>query len=384
MHQQLQSRAATARVTRVVAMSLFAMSLVAAACGSDDTRPLTEDVNTQAVGLCDGPSVEPVQIDTAIAEGTTIRLETHDSFAVSDGVLAAFTEQTGIGVDVVQVGDAGSLVSSAILTKGNPTADVIFGIDNTFLCRGLDAGLFAPFEASLLVSVNDELQLDPLHRVTPIDYGDVCANYWIDALPGEVPVTLDDLIDPVNRGQFVTQNPETSSPGFAFLLATIARYGEEGWEAYWQSLVDNDVLVTPDWDSAYYGEFVAGGGPRSIVMSYASSPAAEVIFADPPVATPPTGVLRDSCYRQIEFAGILAGSSNQAAAAKLVEFMLSPTFQEDIPLNMFVYPANAQAELPAEFVEYAPLSDDALSLDPALIEAHRGRWTERFTELVLR
>jgi len=313
----------------------------------------------------------------------TITLVTYDSFVVTEGLLQTFTDDTCIEVEQVAAGDAGQLVSSAILTKSNPTADVMFGIDNTFLQRGLDEGLFVPYESPLLSTVDASLQLDSQHRVTPIDYGDVCVNYWIDALPGAAPTSLDDLIDPANAGQFVTMNPETSSPGFAFLLATIAHYGEDGWEDYWQSLVDNGLSVTAGWSDAYYGEFIAGGGSRSIVTSYASSPPAEVIFADPPVDTAPTGVLYDSCFRQIEFAGVLAGTEYPNSSQRLIDFMLSTPFQEDIPLNMFVYPANGDAMLPETFVEFGQLAEDPATLSPAEIETNREAWTERWVEIVL-
>lgn len=371
---------------------LLVLALVAAACGS--TSDTATDAGTNEDGESDAEQIDPCYADpglevvesaddVASLAGTTITLATHDSFAISDDTLAAFTEETGINVEVVASGDAGQLVSQAVLTAGTPTADVLFGIDNAFMCRGLEAGLFSPYVSSLLDAVPADLQLDPFNRVTPIDFGDVCVNYWTDALPGDPPESLDDLIDPANANQFVTENPETSSPGFAFLLATIAEYGEDGWEDYWAALVENGVSVTAGWSDAYYGEFTAGGGERSIVTSYASSPPAEFLFADPPVDAPPTGVLADSCFRQIEFAGILAGTEHPQAAAALIDFMLSPTFQEDVPLNMFVYPANENAALPDAFVEFGPLTDDPLILDPAEIEANRDDWTERWNAIVL-
>ena len=361
--------------------ALILLSLVAAACGSSTTT---------ASGAEDGPCfadpglevVEAVEDPSSLA-GTEITLATHDSFFLSEGTLEAFTEETGIIVEQIAVGDAGQLVSQSVLTAGTPTADVLFGIDNSFLCRGLEADIFSPFVSTALGSVPAELQLDPLNRVTPIDFGDVCVNSWAEELPGEIPATLEDLIDPVNANQFVTENPETSSPGFAFLLATIARFGEDGWEDYWTSLVDNGVTITAGWNDAYNGEFIAGGGERSLVTSYASSPPADFLFADPPVEAPRTGVLDDSCFRQIEFAGILAGTEQPQAAAALIDFMLSPTYQEDVPLNQFVYPANSDAVLPDSFVEFGPLVDDPLILDPAEIEANRDDWTERWNAIVL-
>jgi len=310
-------------------------------------------------------------------------LVTHDSFAVAEDIFDDFTIETCITVKLVEGGDAGQLVSSAILTKDNPTADVLFGIDNTFLQRGLDADLFRVHESPLLAKVDPALQLDAVNRVTPIDYGDVCVNYWTEALPAAVPTSLNDLIDPSNVDHFVTQNPETSSPGFAFLLATIAKYGEDGWERYWEELVANGVSVTAGWSDAYYGEFTAAGGDRSLVTSYASSPPAEFMFADPPVEAPPTGVLFDSCFRQVEFAGVLNGTKNPESAGKLIDFMLSTKFQEDIPENMFVYPANGDANLPDAFVRFGPLADDPITLSPFEIEANREAWTERWVEIVL-
>jgi len=344
------------------------VSLVAASCGASDDADRVEDSGVSAEQASEGCP--------------TITLATHDSFLVTEGLFDTFTDETCIQVTQLAGGDAGQLVSSAILTRDNPTADVMFGIDNTFLQRGLDADIFVPYASAGLGSVDPALQLDDQNRVTPIDYGDVCVNYWTDSLPGGVPATLDDLIDPVNAGQFVTANPETSSPGFAFLLATIAAYGD-GWEDYWQSLVDNDVSITSGWNDAYYGEFIAGGGERSIVTSYASSPPAEVLFADPPVDTPPTGVLYDSCFRQIEFAGILAGTEYPQSSAQLIDFMLGTAFQEDIPLNMFVYPVNDEAALPPEFLSFGQLADNPATLSPAEIEANRAEWTQRWVEIVL-
>ena len=244
----------------------------------------------------------------------TLTVLAHDSFALSDETLAAFTTDTGIEVEVLQVGDTGTMVAEAVLTAGDPLADVIYGVDTTFLQRALDAEMFTPYESSELASVPEEFRLDPQHHVTPVDYGDVCVNYWLDALPGAAPASLDDLAAPENAGQLVVQNPETSSPGLAFLLATIAAKGE-GWEEFWTDLRANDVVVTSGWEDAYNGEFVAGGGSRSMVVSYASSPPAEVLFADPTVQEAPTGVLLDSCFRQIEFAGILRGTSHRVRGA---------------------------------------------------------------------
>lgn len=339
---------------------VMAAALVAAGCGDDGSSTAGD---------------EPA--------ATRITVVTHDSFGVSDGVLDAFTAETGIDVELLSGGDVGQLVSEAVLTAGSPLGDVLFGIDNTFLQRGLDAEIFEPYESPGLADVPVELQLDNQHRVTPVDFGDVCVNYWIDGLPGAAPTSLDDLLDPIYADQLVVESPETSSPGLAFLLATIAEYGD-GWEDYWKGLRDNGVTVTAGWEEAYNEEFMAGGGPRSLVVSYASSPPVEVIFASEPVTAAPTGVITESCYRQIEFAGVLAGTDAPAAARAFIDFMLTPSFQNDIPLSMFVFPASTAASLPPEFVDYVELAEDPHIVDPADVEANRDIWTDRWVEIVLR
>lgn len=366
-----------------VAVAAAAAMLLAAACGGED---IPETSIPAPPPETESPSQDAAASATAITEpsieGTTVTLITHDSFNLSEGTLAEFTAQTGVTVELLEVGDAGTLVAEAILTKDAPLGDVLFGIDNTFLQRGLDAGIFERYESPALARVPEEFQLDFRHRVTPVDYGDVCVNYWKDAVPW-APVTLDELAFAEFADQFVVQHPETSSPGLAFLLATIAFYGD-GWEQYWEDLRANGVAVTAGWEDAYYGEFVAGGGDRSVVVSYASSPPAEVIYADPPTDVAPTGVVTDSCFRQIEFAGILSGTDNEAGARALIDFMLSETWQNDIPLNMFVYPVIEGATLPPEFVEHTEVPPHPLMLDPAEIEANRDAWTERWVEIVLR
>ncbi len=342
----------------------FVASLLLAGCSSSDSASDSASDSVESV------------------EGQTVRLITHDSFLVTDGLFDTFTEDTGVTVEVLSAGDAGEVVARAVLTAGDPEGDVLFGIDTTFLQRGLDNDIFTPYSSPELDSVPDEYELDAEHRVVPIDVGDVCVNYWTDRLPGDAPTSLDDLRDPANAASFVTENPESSSPGFAFLLATIAKYGEDGWEDYWQDLVDGGVSVTAGWTEAYSGEFIAGGGDRSIVTSYATSPVAEVLYAAEPIEVSPTAVLDDSCFRQIEFAGILAGAEHPEAAELLIDFLLGPDFQADIALNMFVRPVRDGVELPAVFVDNAVVIDAPLTLAPADIEANRADWTERWNEIV--
>ena len=315
---------------------------------------------------------------------------THDSFALSDGLLAGFTRKTGIKVELVMGGDAGTVVNQAILTKGSPQADVLFGIDSTFLTRALDQGIFVPFEATDLGQVDDQFVLDPRHRVTPIDYGDVCLNYdkaYFAKAKIPVPQSLDDLIKPTYKDLLVVENPATSSPGLAFLLATVEAFGPDGWQSWWSELRANGVQVSNGWEDAYYSQFSGGSsseGTRPLVVSYSSSPAAEVFYADPPLTEAPTGVITAGCYRQIEGAGILVGTKHEAEAGLLIDFLLSPEVQADVPLSMFVYPVRRGTALPKVFLDNAATPPSVASLPPAAVGSQREQWISTWTDLVVR
>ncbi|MBT8164811.1 MAG: thiamine ABC transporter substrate-binding protein [Acidimicrobiia bacterium] len=312
----------------------------------------------------------------------TLTLLTHDSFAISQSTLDAFTEETGIEVELLSGGDAGAMLAQAILTKDNPIADVIFGIDNTFLSRAVDEEITLPYVASALEDVHPFTRLDATNRFTPIDYGDVCLQYEKAAVGELDPSGL--FYNPFFGDQLVVEDPATSSPGLAFLLATIAAF-PDGWQDYWRVLRQEGVLVVPGWEEAYYGEFSgASDGDRPIVVSYASSPVAEVVFATEPIDEPTTAIVEESCFRQVEFAGVLDGTDARAEAEQFIDFMLSTEFQEDIPLNMYVFPALRGAALPPVFVEHAVIVDEPLGLEPAVIAANRDRWIEEWTEIVLR
>ncbi len=323
-------------------------------------------------------------------EPVTLRLMTHDSFDISQETVDQFTAQTGHQLEIFKAGDAGEVVNKAVLAKEAPLADVLYGVDNTFLSRALDNDIFLPYESPLLEEIDDALQLDSQNRALPVDFGDVCLNYdkaWFAASELEPPSGLDDLIAPVYAGLTVVENPATSSPGLAFLLATISTYGEAGYLDYWQQLRDNDVQVVDGWESAYYGSFsAASDGDRPIVVSYASSPPAEVYFAAEPLSEAPTAAVVDdgSCFRQIEFVGILSGTEYEEQAQQLVDFILGKTFQEDIPLHMFVFPANETAELPGVFAQFSQVPKQPATMPPQDISANRETWIEAWTETVLR
>jgi thiamine transport system substrate-binding protein len=333
-------------------------------------------------------------VPTGMAAETVLTILTHSSFSASKEVIAAFEAETGARLRFIEGGDAGETLGKAILSKGNPVADVIFGVDNTFLGRALDSDILEPLGIPIPATIPAELRLDSTARLAPVDVGYVCLNAdtaWFARRGLSLPARLEDLVQPAYKGLLVVEDPAASSPGLAFLLATIALFGETGgypWQRFWQDLRANDVLVAGSWSDAYYNEFSAtGSGRRPLVVSYATSPAAEFFFAaEPkPAAAPTVALLPDGgSFRQVEFAGVLKGTRQGGLARRFVAFLLSRRFQEDIPLQMWVHPADSGARLPEVFTRFAVVPARPSILDPALIDARRTEWTREWTKIVLK
>jgi thiamine transport system substrate-binding protein len=294
----------------------------------------------------------------------TLVVATHDSWAMSKPVMKAFTKQTGITVKIEPQGDAGELTNRLVLTKDAPTADGFYGIDNTFSSRAVDAGIVAG------------------RKLTPIDYSDVCVNVddaWFTAHQVAPPKTLDDLTKPAYKGLFVTPGATTSSPGLAFLLATIAAKGD-GWQDYWKALVANGLKIDAGWSDAWDVDYTAGGGhgTRPIVLSYSSSPPDTVPKGG---TAPTTSALLDTCFRQVEYAGVLTGSDNSAGMRKFIAFMRGKQFQAAMPGEMYVYPIDRSVALPADWAKFAPVSPKPYAVDPAEVTRHRSTWLREWRDL---
>jgi thiamine transport system substrate-binding protein len=327
---------------------------------------------------------------TQSTEPQTLTLMTHDSFAVSEEVIKSFEAENNAKVVFLQSGDAGAVLNRAILTREAPLADLLFGVDNTFLSRALEADIFESYESPALADIDDAFKLDSTHRATPIDYGDVCINYdkaYFAEKNLSIPQSLEDLTKPEYAGLLVVENPATSSTGLAFLLATIAHF-DNSYLGFWSALKENDVVVVDGWETAYRTNFSgsSGHGSQPMVVSYGTSPAAEVIFAETPLDDAPTASILgpDTCFRQIEFVGILKGTQRSNLAEKFIDFMLSKQFQEDMPLQMFVYPIHPDAALPEDFEKYAQVPSQPATLAPEEIAANRDRWIQEWTDMVLK
>ncbi len=328
----------------------------------------------------------------APATGGTEQLTvmTHDSFAASASVIQAFENQYHAKVQFIKSGDAGTALNKAILSKNNPFADVFYGVDNTFLSRALDEGIYEPYNSPVLKDIPNEFKLDPQNGALPVDYGDVCLNYDKNYFKNHnltPPQTLDDLTKPEYKGLLVVENPATSSPGLAFLLTTIGHFGANGYLDYWKKLVQNNVAVVDGWETAYYTNFsgASGKGQQPIVVSYDSSPAFEIVGVKNPPPEPTTAaiVTDDTCFRQIEFVGILKGTKHLKLAQEWVDFMLSTQFQEDMPLQMYVFPVNPNAKIDPLFTKYLVLPKKTAQVSPQDIAANRQKWLEDWRSVVL-
>ncbi|MFN8500800.1 thiamine ABC transporter substrate binding subunit [Kouleothrix sp.] len=364
-------------------LAALALAGLLAACGSQAAAPLPT-----AAPAAPQPTAAPA----APAGARTLTLMAHDSFSVSEDVLKAFEQQNNVKVEVLKSGDAGQALNKATLSAGSPLADVFFGVDNTFLTRALKAGIFEPYNAAALASIPAEYKLDPSNSLVPIDYGYVSVNYdkaYLAQNKLAPPATLEDLAKPEWKGKLVVENAATSSPGLAFMLATIGHFGASGsytWLDYWKALRANDVLVVDGWSDAYNTQFSgsSGKGPRPLVVSYASSPPAEVFFSEGKLTDAPTGVMAGGSFLQVEFAGILKGTKNRDLAEKLIDFMLGKRFQEDMPLQMFVYPVVPGSALPDLFTKFAAVPAEPVRVAPEQIDQNREQWVDAWTKTVLR
>ena len=297
-----------------------------------------------------------------------VTLLAYDAFTPQEGIFDAFTAATGAKVKVVTSGDTGTLISKAILTAGNPEGDVLWGLDNTLLSRAQKAELLTSYE--------------------PVDYGDICVNYdkqWFASRNIAPPTSLEDLALPTYKNLLTVQDPVASSPGLGFLLGTIAHFGANNWQGYWKSLKANGVHVSPDWTTAYTIDFSgsSGKGKYPLVVSYGSSPPAEVLYAEKPIDTPPTAVIESTCFRQTEYVGTLRGTRNPNLAAQLISYLLDVPFQESMPLSLFVFPVNKKATLPDLFTQFAVTPKNPLTLEPAEIEKNRDTWLNSWRDIIL-
>lgn len=366
------NRSTTRWLTTVAVTAALTLTGCSSSSSSSDTTSATDSSTTAS----------------ATAGSRTVRLVAYDSFTPPADVLNKFTADTGISIEVLLKGDTGTMLNTAIIAKDQPFADVMWGIDSTFLSRAVSSGVMGPHgitDSTTNPALRPTVGADLL---IPVDTSEVCVNADTTALPGSADFGFDSLVDPASKGQFVVENPATSAPGLAFLLATVAKFGETGWQGYWTRLKANDVKVVNGWDEAWNTEFSgAGPGKRPLVVSYSSSPVASVLFgADPAATSTPLAVLKDTCIGVVEYAGLLANNdtAHEADARTVLEFLMSQPFQAELATNLFVYPARTDVALPDIYTRLGigPV-DSPLSVSPERVQAMRDTWIDEWTDIVL-
>jgi thiamine transport system substrate-binding protein len=284
-------------------------------------------------------------------------LVTHDSVVISKALIADFEKTSGLRLTIVKAGDAGALTNKLVLTKGDPIADVVYGIDNTFIGKAENNGILTR------------------SSITAIDYADICFNYdksWFESHSIAAPKTWLELTQPRYKNLTVIENPTTSSTGLGFLAATVAQFGEGKWQKFWSALKTNGVKVDAGWEDAYYTDFSgsAGKGDYPIVLSYSSSPADEAN----------TAALIEGCFRQTEYAATLTGAKNPSGAAQLIKWLTELKFQNSMPASMYVYPVNKQAGIPESWATKAPEATSILG-ENLKISQRREAWLKQWSNL---
>ena len=381
------------RSTAILAI-VAALILLVMACGSDTAVPEATSAPPKATAVpAPKATVVPAPKATAVptpAPGSLVVL-TNDSFDIGKEIIAQFEKDNNASVTIQKAGSSGQVLNRAILEKGNPSGDLLYGVDNTFLSRALREEIFIKYKSGQINNIPAQFILDDTFHVSPVDYGYVNINYDIAYLDDKglaPPASLEVLTQPEWDGRLVVENPATSTAGLAFLIATVSYFGEDDdydYLDFWAGLKENNVAVKEGWSEAYYTDFSKYGGDRPLVVSYATSPAAELFFSEGAYEVPPTGnVLVDKAtFLQIEGIGILKGTKNESLAKKFIDFVLDLPFQEDIPGRMFVYPVNSKAQTP-DYFQYAEVPTAPSDISAATIDAKRDEWIDAWTSVVIR
>ncbi|MDO5634368.1 MAG: thiamine ABC transporter substrate-binding protein [Micrococcus sp.] len=359
-----------ARRRRAVVGLAVAGVLALSACSVADQAPrATTSATATATEGAEGEATQAGPTGSG-----TVTIMTHDSFDLPAELISQFEEESGYTLRTTAAGDSGTVVNQLILAKDSPTVDGVFGVENVSTHTLIKEGVVAEFTPADLPSSAEDLVVDG--RMIPIDQGQVCLNYdpaWFEEQGVAVPTQLEQLAEPEYAERTVLTNPVTSSPGLAFLAATVERFGEDEWEQYWEQLLDGGAKIASGWSEAYYSDFSGGEGegPYPLVLSYSSSPA----FA------PDTAVFEDTCTPQVEYAGVVEGASNPEGAEAFIDFLLTPEVQAAIPEAMYMYPVDESVELPEEWQANAPLIEDPITPDIQRVEEQRDTWLRAFTEL---
>lgn len=330
--------------------------------------------------------------------GETVSVLAYESYAPSfEAQASAFRNLTGATAVLVTESDSGRVLERAVRERGDPTFDVVYGVDNVLFTKAVQASVFEPYEPALASRIAPGLAFAPGWAATPVTHGFVAVN--VDPRAGFAIRDLDDVRD--HASKFVTEDPRTSTPGLGFLLATIATYGDDAagivgvdgdavydWRDYWSDLYEAGVTIAPDWTVAYAGRFSGGYGQfeegartdKAIVTSYTTSPAFEAYYGYETV----NGVVitPKSTFHQIQTMGVANGTVHRAAAQAWIEFALTDAFQGYAAPGEAIYPV-VNLSTDDVFGEHDPgpgTFDDA-GIAYTVIGANVERWLREWTDV---
>lgn len=331
---------------------------------------------------CSQPSSQSDPDPSASQAHKEVVVMSYDSLEFPQEMIDRFHEQTGYDLQFQQVGDAGELTNKLVLTKDNPMGDVAFGVDNISLYRAVKAGALSE-DAPPTPSNLKTFPVEGAPGAVAFDYGDVCVNYdkaWFSNHDLQPPANLDDLKDPRYRDLLVTMNPTSSSPGLAFMAATIAQYGDN-WVDYWKQLSNNGVKITRGWTEAFNVDYSAGEGKGAypLMVSYSSSPAWS---ANDDLTDSSTAAILDTCFRQVEYMAQIQGAANPEGAQAFMKFMLEPEQQQILAQTNYMWPVNPDAEIPPALEKFGPLAPNPHQIDSQTIADNQAQWLRQWAEVV--
>jgi thiamine transport system substrate-binding protein len=300
-----------------------------------------------------------VNAEAAQAYAKEVVIWTYDSFNSEWGPGAEigerFLEQTGVAIKWVSHGDAGVMLSRLLLEGDAADADIILGLDQNYAERALNSGLLEAYKPAGADAIPEEIVIDSAFRLIPFDYSYFAIVYDSEKIPSP-PQSLEDLTDPVYAKKLILMDPRTSSPGLGFLTWTKTVYGD-GWKDYWKKLSPSILTIAEGWDTGY-GLFTAGEAP--LALSYTTSPGYHLEYEE--TERYKAAIFKDGHVIQIEVAGLSSNAKHKDNAKQFLDFMLSPLFQEVIPLTNWMYPV-IDIPLPDSF-RIAPKSDKPLDTAP--------------------
>jgi thiamine transport system substrate-binding protein len=304
---------------------------------------------------------------------SSLTVYTYESMGwIEDSVIPEFENMYGVDVKVIKLGDGGNVLSRIKLENKNPKADVVIGLDQSLTVDAVKNDLLIPYKPINASNIeNQNIIFNQDFSVTPYDYGAIAIIYDPERL-NTTPKTFEDLTK--MDKSLIIQDPRSSSTGQAFLLWTIAAYGDD-WKDFWKDLKSAILTVTTGWTDSF-SKFEAGEAP--MMVSYATDGAYSYEYYK---STKYKALIpEEGGYVQIEGAGIVKGTKNEELAKRFIEFLLMDEFQREVPLNQWMFPVT-NVELPESY-EYSLKPEKILTIESEEIADNLDKWLNEWEEIM--